>query len=152
MNLSGNEALLDRQLVAFFASRSASEGADNLARQWAYDISLSDKIVISGFHSPIERLVLDVLLSQGASVVVAIGRSLYRRIPLHLQSAYDEGRVLFISFRDYDRPSFSNSQLRNWAVAALAEQIVFAPFEPLSQLSTLYYSLSRGATPTVILQ
>ena len=152
MNLSGNEALLDRPLVACFASRTAPSEAESLARQWAHEISLSDKIVISGFHSPIERLVLDVLLSQGASVVVAIGRSLYHKIPSHLQSAYDEGRVLFVSFRDYDRPSFSNSQLRNWAVADLAEQVVFAPFEPSSQLSTLCYSLSRGATPTVILQ
>lgn len=152
MNLSGNEALLDRPLVAFFASRTAPSEAESLARQWAYDISLSDKVVISGFHSPIERHVLDILLSQGASVVVAIGRSLYRKIPLHLQSAYDEGRVLFVSFRDYDRPSFSNSQLRNWAVADLAEQAVFAPFESSSQLSALYYSLSRGVTPTVILQ
>ncbi|MBQ7856493.1 MAG: hypothetical protein IJ348_05200 [Alistipes sp.] len=152
MNLSGNEELLDRPLVAFFASRTAPEGADDLARQWAYEISLSDKVVISGFHSPIERLVLDILLSQGASVVVAIGRSLYHKIPSHLQSAYDEGRVLFISFRDYDRPSFSNSQLRNWAAADLAEQVIFAPFEPSSQLATLYYSLSRGATPALVLQ
>ena len=141
MDLSGNKGLLDRRLVAFFASRTAPPEALYLARRWAREIAHTDKIVISGFHSPIERAVLDILLAEGCSVVATLGRSLYRKVPKHLQTAYDENRVLFVSFRALSRPSFSNSQLRNWATADLASAVVFAPFAPSSQLSTLLFSL-----------
>lgn len=79
MDLSGNKELLDRYLVAFFASRTAPPEALDLAKRWAHEIAQTDKVVISGFHSPIERAVLDILLSGGCSVVVALGRSLYRK-------------------------------------------------------------------------
>ena len=151
MNLSGNKELLDRRLVAFFASRASTPEALNLATRWAHEIAQTDNVVISGFHSPIERAVLDILLANGCCVVVTLGRSLYRKIPTHLQSAYDANRVLFISFRDHPRPSFSNSQTRNWLTADLASEIVFAPFDNTSQLSTLHYSLSNGAIPCSIL-
>ena len=151
MDLSGNKGLLDRYLVAFFASRTAPPEALDLAKRWAQEVAQTDKIVISGFHSPIERAVLDILLAKGCSVVVALGRSLYRKIPAHLQSAYDENRVLFVSFRDYSRPSFSNSQTRNWLTADLASEIIFAPFDSASQLTTLHYSVTRS-TPSTILQ
>ena len=81
MGLSGNRELLDRTLVAFFASRNAPPEALELATRWAQEIAQTDKVVISGFHSPIERAVLDILLAHGCSVVVTLGRSLYRKIP-----------------------------------------------------------------------
>ena len=142
MDLSGNRGLLDRPLVAFFASRTAPTEALDLAERWADEISQTDKIVISGFHSPVERAVLDILLANNSSVVVALPRSLYRKIPQHLLSAYSEGRVLFISFRHYSRPSLHSSQLRNWATAELATEVVFAPFDRTSQLSALHFSLT----------
>lgn len=152
MDLSGNKELLDRYLVAFFASRTAPPEALDLAKRWAHEIAQTDKIVISGFHSPIERAVLDILLINGCYVVVALGRSLYRKIPKHLQAAYDSNRVLFVSFRDYSRPSFSNSQTRNWLTADLALEVVFAPFDNSSQLSSLHYSIAHSSTPCRILK
>ncbi len=151
MDLSGNKELLDRRLVAFFASRTSPPEALDLARRWAYDIAKTDQVVISGFHSPIERAVLAILLAEGCSVVMTLGRSLYRRVPAFLRAAYDENRLLFVSFRSHARPSFSNSQLRNWLTADLAEAVVFAPFADSSQLSTLHFSYSRAATHCVLL-
>ena len=151
MDLSGNRELLKRPLVAFFASRTAPPEAFDLAIGWAEEIARTNQLVISGFHSPIERAVLDILLTRGASVVVTLGRAPYRRIPPHLRTAYDEHRLLFISFRDYSRPSFSNSQLRNWATADLASEVVFAPFEQSSQLSTLHFTLMQSSKPCRIL-
>ena len=152
MDLSGNKDLLNRELVAFFASRNSPPEALCLAQKWAYEICKTEKIVISGFHSPIERAVLDILMSNRCPIIVALGRSLYRRIPAHLQAAFDENRLLFVSFRDYSRPSLSNSQLRNWLAADLATEIVFAPFDKASQLSTLHFAYNNGPTPCHILQ
>ena len=153
MDLSGNKELLDRYLVAFFASRTAPPEALDLAKRWAHEIAQTDKIVISGFHSPIERAVLDILLSGGCSVVVALGRSLYRKIPTHLQSAYNSNRVLFVSFRDYSRPSFSNSQTRNWLTADLASEVVFAPFDNsilVADITESYRSLTIVAGGSIL--
>ena len=152
MDLSGNKGLLDRCLVAFFASRTSPPEALDLALRWAHEISQTDKIVVSGFHSPIERAVLDVLLSRGCSVVVALGRSLYRRIPDYLCEAYSENRVLFVSIRDLSRQNFSSSQMRNWYVADIAQETVFAPFASASQLSTLYFYLLSGSKKVFLLE
>ncbi len=152
MDLSGNKSLLDRELVAFFASRNASAQAAALARKWACEIAQTNKVVISGFHSPIEREVFFILEAHSCPVIVALGRSLYRKIPAQFQSAFEQNRLLFISFRQQQRTSFSSSQLRNWAAAELASQVVFAPFAPSSQLSALHYSLSLGGVKIVVLE
>ena len=152
MDLSGNKELLDRPLVAFFASRTSPAEALSLAERWALDIAQTDKVVISGFHSPIERAVLNILLTNGCSAVITLGRSLYHKIPNHLQEAYNENRLLFLSFRNASRPSFANSQTRNWLTADLASEVVFAPFDEDSQLATLHFSLSRGSGNCTILR
>ena len=136
MDLSGNKELLNRDLVAFFASRNSPPEALDLSSSWVHKI---------------ERAVLDILLSEGCSVIVTLGRSLYRKIPSHLQAAYHDNRVLFISFRGYSRPSFSSSQLRNWATADLATEVVFAPFDRASQLTTLHSLLLLGPSKCFIL-
>ena len=151
MNLSGNQDLLNRPLVAFFASRNASSDARDATSRWVDEIVQSDKIVISGFHSPIERWALKTLLDRGCSVVVTLGRALYRKVPERFQPAYDEGRILFLSFRDDSRPSFFNSQLRNWATADLANEVVFVPYDKASQLSTLHHSLTTSGAKCRIL-
>lgn len=87
MELLGNEELLNHPLVAFFASRNAPPEAWKRAREWAQSISRSDKVVISGFHSPIERAVCDVLLENNRPIVVTLGRALYKKIPSHLLPA-----------------------------------------------------------------
>lgn len=152
MDLSGNNALLDSELVAFFASRTPPEQAWQLARDWAHKIALTDKVVISGFHSPLEREVYRILDSHRRPVVVALGRAIYRKIPPLFHAAYDDRRLLFVSLRNHSRHSLSNSQIRNWAAADLAEEVVFAPFPPSSALSTLHHTLRLGTTKIVVLE
>ena len=94
----GNEILLDRHLVAFFASREYSEEVAQRAMQWAEEICQTDKVVISGFHSPLEKEVLRVLLEHKHPVVVALGRALYKRVPPNLQQAFDEGDCYLCRF------------------------------------------------------
>ena len=70
MDLSGNKDLLDRELVAFFASRKATPHDTQLALQWAADICQTEKVVISGFHSPLEKEVLNILLEHHHPVIL----------------------------------------------------------------------------------
>ena len=153
MDLSGNKDLLDRRLVAFFASRKATPHDAQLARQWAESICQTDKVVISGFHSPLEKEILNYFLERQHPVIIALGRSLYKRIPDHLKSHFDEGRVLFVSFRDYSRHSWNSAHIRNWSVANLAEEVYFTKFDESSSLGTLHYTFKHyGNTPVHILE
>ena len=120
----GNEDLLDRCLFAFFASREYSEEVAQRAVQWAEEICQTDKVVISGFHSPLEKEVLRILLEHKHPVVVALGRALYKRVPPNLQQAFDEGRLLFVSFRGYSRHSTKSSEIRNWKAAGIADEVL----------------------------
>ena len=148
----GNTSLLDRYLVAFFASREYSEDVAERAVHWAEDICQTDKVVISGFHSPLEKRALDILLEHKHPVIIALGRALYKKVPLQLQSAIDEGRLLYVSFRGYSRHSWKSSEIRNWKAAGLADEVYFTPFDNTSSLSTLHYTLDRyGDQPVYIL-
>ena len=141
MDLSGNKELLDRHLVAFFASRKATSHDAQLARQWANSICQTDKVVICGFHSPLEKDVLNILLENHHPAIIALGRALYKKVSSHLQSAFDEGRLLFISFRGYSRHSWNSAQQRNWGIADLANEVYFTQFDNTSSLSTLHFTL-----------
>ena len=153
MDLSGNKELLDRHLVAFFASRKATPHDAQLAREWAESICQTDKVVISGFHSPLEKEVLNILLEHHHPVIFALGRALYKKIPPHLQSAFDEGNLLFISFRGYTRHSWNSAQQRNWGAADLANEIYFTQFDNTSSLSTLHLAFDKySETPVYILE
>lgn len=70
MDLSGNKDLLDRELVAFFASRKATPHDTQLALQWVESICQTDKVVISGFHSPLEKEILNYLLERHHPVIL----------------------------------------------------------------------------------
>ena len=149
MDLSGNKDLLDRELVAFFASRKATPHDTQLALQWAESICQTDKVVISGFHSPLEKEILNYLLERQHPVIIALGRALYKRISDHLQPHFDEGRVLFVSFRDYSRHSWNSAQQRNWGAADLANEVYFTQFDNTSSLSTLHFTLDKYSNKAV---
>ena len=119
------------------------------ALQWAADICQTNKVVISGFHSPLEKEVLRVLLEHKHPVIIALGRALYKLVPPYLQTAFDEGRLLFVSFRSYSRHSWKSSEIRNWKAAGLADEVYFTPFNQTSSLSTLHFTLDRYSDKVV---
>ena len=145
----GNEDLLDRYLVAFFASREYSEEIAQRAVQWAEEICQTDKVVISGFHSPLEKKVLTILLEHKHPVALFLGRAMYKRIPAEYQEAIDEGRMLIDTVRDFERHSWNSAQTRNWYVAGIADEIYFAPFDETSKLSPMHYHFNRYSNGNV---
>ena len=112
----------------------------------------TDSVIISGFHSPLEKRVLKLLLERKHPVALFLGRAMYKRIPAEYQEAIDDGRMLIDTVRDVGRHSWSTSQTRNWYVAGIADEIYMSPFDEESLLSAMYYSETHyGHTPTTIL-
>lgn len=70
---TGNLSLLDKPTVAFFASRVVSPAVEEQALRWAEACCATDRVVISGFQSPLEKSVFELLLKARHPVIWALG-------------------------------------------------------------------------------
>ena len=152
MSSIGNTDLLDRHLVAFFASCTVTPETESRCLAWAESMCGTDSVVISGFHSPLEKRVLKVLLEHKHPVALFLGRAMYKRIPAEYQEAIDRGRMLIDTIRDRSRHSYKSAEIRNWHVADIADEIYMTPFDRSSLLSAMHHCYSHySKTPIIIL-
>lgn len=85
--------------------------------------------VISGFHSPIEKECLRILLRGKQPIIVCPARALDgMRIPAECRAAFRGGRVLFLSpfTESPKRVTKDSARRRNEIVAALADEAFIA--------------------------
>ena len=150
---TGNLSLLDRPTVAFFASRIVTPELHLRALEWAEQCCNSDRVVISGFQSPLEKTVFQHLLRARHPVVWALARSLYRHYAPDVQAALDEERLLVIAVRNVGRVSWHTAQVRNFAITAFADESVYALNEQgrHSSLGTLYRLEANSDKPVRLL-
>ena len=123
---TGDLALFDRRKVAFFASRGVSSAAEEQALRWAEACCATDCVVISGFQSPLEKSVFELMLKARHPVIWALGRALYRRYPPAIEEALIKHRILIFAVRNARRTGWQTAQTRNYAIASMAEESVYA--------------------------
>lgn len=128
----GNATLLTQPLTAFFASRQCSGVAIRAAMAWAIEQARNKNPVISGFHSPLEQSVLEVLLTAGAPCVMVIARKLEQaHLPPSWIQAAQNGTAAVVSMDDTIRQlSAEMAFRRNEWVAKHAARIVIAHASP----------------------
>lgn len=110
--------------------------AFDLARKWRDE----GKTVISGFHSPIEKEYLDILLRGSQPIIICSARGIQKmRIPREWKEAFDQGRLLILSpFPDnVRRATKDTADQRNRLVAAMADEVHIIHAEPGGQIATL---------------
>ena len=135
----GAIGLLDLPKTALFCSArcpgSAILPAHDQAARWRDD----GRCVVGGFHSPVEKDCLRILMRGTQPVVVCPARSLPKRIPPDWLQALDAGRLLVLSiFEDgEDRITADLAERRNGFVADLADELWFAHVTPGGQLDRL---------------
>lgn len=124
----GDASLFDQPLTAFFASRQCPGAAIRAAMAWAIEQARSKSPVISGFHSPLEQSVLEVLLTAGAPCVMVIARKLEQsRLPPTWLRALQDGKAAVVSMENTTRRLTAElAARRNDWVAAHAAHIVVA--------------------------
>lgn len=124
----GDESVLSRRHIAFFCSIRCPGNlilkSYDLAHRWQAEA----QPVIGGFHSPVEKEVLRILLRSGTPVCIVLARSLPKRIPIEFRQPIEEGRLLLISPFDSKakRASQTTAARRNQVVADLATKIFVA--------------------------
>lgn len=136
----GNTDLLNQPLVAFFCSRRYAPQAVLASYDWA--TAQHDKVVISTFHSPLERDVMDFLLQKKQPLIYVLPAHMYKRVPLRFKEALNDGRLLLISITSENvRRSSNNISFRaNKYILSLASEAVFASIAPGSSTEKLYNS------------
>lgn len=143
METLGNISLLDRKKIGYFASSKIATLSVLPTLDWAAEVANSEDVaIVSGFHSKMEREVLDFLLRGKCSIVCVLARSIYKKIPDKFSEAYNSGRVLFIAPFKTSATMTSRHLCgkRNEYVASISDELVFSSLTPDSSLFSLVTS------------
>lgn len=110
----GNEELLNWWKIGFLASRKISSSAILSTLDWAVEISKrADVVVVSGFHSRLEKDVLKFLLQGKCGIIIVLARGMYRKLPKIYDVAMKENRLLIVSLEKKPSYVFRNAPLTN---------------------------------------
>jgi len=148
--LMGNEEVLFQPLLALFCSIKCPGSLILQTYDLMKHLRDAGTVVISGFHSPIEKECLRILLRGSQPVIVCPPRTLEgMRIPPEQKQANSDGRVLYLSIfsKSIRRGTVATSVKRNELIAALAEK-VFVPYaEPGSKTEDFCKKIIRWEKP-----
>lgn len=135
----GNLDLLALPKTALFCSARCPGDAILRAYDQAARWRDEGRCVISGFHSPVEKECLKILLRGDAPVILCPARGLLQRLPAQQAIAAAGGRLLFLSCfpASERRVTTALAARRNELVAALADETWFAHVEPGGQMERL---------------
>lgn len=143
----GARELLDLALRAFCASRQCPGTAIRAAMDWALQQASAKQAVISGFHSPLEQAVLNVLMAAGSPAVVVLARPVQgATLPPKWRDPFATGRMAVVS--GVVAASRLTQQLaieRNALVAQLAHSIGVAHASPTGFLAAQIEQWRRRA-------
>lgn len=101
----GDISLLDLPMIGVFSSAKCPASQILKAHDYAKEIRNGEMGVISGFHAPAEKEVLEVLLKGICPIIIVLGRRLEgARIPMAWRAGIEIGRMLVISpFKEYQK-------------------------------------------------
>jgi predicted Rossmann fold nucleotide-binding protein DprA/Smf involved in DNA uptake len=141
----GNINLLNLPLIALFCSRKCPGDAILKAYDLAQELCDKETPVISGFHTPVEKDMLDIMIKGKGPIVMCPARGLDgMRVPVKLRKRLEEGTLLFCSIADpkEKRITAEIAEERNILVAALAAEWKFVYIEQGGKLELLYQQLN----------
>jgi predicted Rossmann fold nucleotide-binding protein DprA/Smf involved in DNA uptake len=135
----GNLNLLALPKTALFCSTRCPGDAILRAYDQAAKWRDAGRCVISGFHSPVEKECLRILLRGTQPIIICPARSLPKRAPADWKKPLADGRLLILScFKPTDRRVTEElASRRNEFVAALADEVWFAHITPGGRMEQL---------------
>ena len=150
LTLLGDPSLLRLRRTALFCSARTPGDAILRTHDAARRMRDEGVTVISGFHSPLEKECLRILLRGSQPIVVCPARAIETmRIPTEIRAAFDAGRVLFLSpFAGRPvRITTESAIRRNEVVAALADDAYIAHVAPGGATSRIAQMLEEWGVP-----
>jgi len=148
----GDRNLLRLRKTALFCSARTPGDAILRAHDAARRMRDEGVMVISGFHSPIEKECLRILLRGKQPIIICPARAIDEmRIPKEPRDAFKAGRVLFLSpfVRQPKRITRESAIRRNDFVAALADDVYIAHVSPGGEAARLARMVAAWGIPKV---
>jgi len=135
----GNLDLLALPKTGLFCSVRCPGSAILTAYDQAAKWREAGRCVISGFHSPVEKECLHILLRGSQPIIICPARTLPQRVPPEWQQPLADGRLLILSvFRAGEKRITTELAIRrNEFVAALADELWFVYVTPGGQMDSL---------------
>lgn len=150
----GAQDLLALPMTAFFASRQCPGSAIRAAMDWTLQQARAKRVVVSGFHSPLEQSVLKVLIQARSPVVAMLARPVNgAKLPSEWAEPVAQGRMAVVSVATTTvRLTSELAMTRNQLVAQLATDIVVAHASPSGALAGLLaqWQLEKQGCVTVL--
>lgn len=146
----GPVALLAARRTALFCSARTPGDAILRTHDAARRMRDEGVTVISGFHSPIEKECLQILLRGKQPIIVCPARAIEAmRIPIECRAAFDAGRLLFLSpfARVLKRITKDSAARRNEFVAAMADEAYIPHVSPGGQTARIAEMLTAWQVP-----
>ncbi len=125
----GDTALLDKPLLGFFCSTRCPGEVILRVYDLAQALREAGVTVIGGFHTPMEKECLNLLLRGKQPIVICPARGILRmKLPAAWREPMAVNRLLILSpFESTERrPTIELAERRNRFVAALARRVVVA--------------------------
>ena len=146
----GKLALLRQPLTALFCSTQCP--GDVILRAFDQVAQLRDtgRAVISGFHTPVEKECLAILLRGASPIVICPARSLEGfRVPADWKEPMGSGRLMVLSCfpNGPRRATTDTAHRRNEFVAALATEFLVLHATPGGRLESLARRLGQTDRP-----
>ena len=128
LHLHGYAGLLELPKTALFCSARCPGSAILRAYDQAAHWRDTGRCVISGFHSPVEKESLRILLRGTSPVIICPARGLPKRIPPGWRQPLVEHRMLILSIfpPEETRVAAALAICRNDFIAAMADEVWFA--------------------------
>ncbi len=148
----GRLDLIDIPKTALFCSNRCPGDAILKAMDQAQKWRDQGRCIISGFHSPIEKECLKILLRGRQPIIICPARSIETmRIPKYWKPAIEERRLLVLSpFPAVERRmTAALADQRNQMVAALADEVYIAHAASEGRISKLISQIEGWAIPVV---
>lgn len=149
----GAKELLTLELTAFLASRQCPGTAIRAAIDWAVKQASARRAVVSGFHSPLEQSVLEILMTAGSPAVVVLARPVAAaKLPPEWKAPLVNGHMAVVSgVGTASRLTQQLAAQRNDLVVQLAQSIAVAHTSPDGSLALLVERWSKGGREVDVL-
>lgn len=147
----GNTEILAAHKLGLFCSVRCPGDAILGAYDAAQKLRDEGVTVVSGFHSPVEKECLRILLRGQQPIIICLARAIEKiRLPPDWRGALDTGRLLLLSpFEERPRrPTVESSRQRNELVAALCEEALIVHAEPGGSVERITELIDRWNIPT----
>ena len=151
----GDATLLSTKPLALFCSVRCPGRLILQTYDLAQALRAAGVTVISGFHSPMEKECLNLLLRGSQPVIVCPARGIEEmRVPSDWRMSLDRGRLLIVSpfSKGPKRVDASLASRRNEVVAALAEEVFISFAVPGGSMESLARKVLAGSKPVLTFQ